>query len=330
MSFQHIKAVSAHDYGVQAKQKIHLNVLAYRGFLGLIGLEGKKLKDAVRSVRNAVYSHAPDPVTEAIHDLAKGADIAQDEILLLNARSEMLSIWANWQSHECTSVAASSDRADDGVARVAQTWDWLTVMRDLPIVLNMPGYVSFLEAGQLAKIAINSHGLAVGLNFLEVPAEEREQAKNGLPIHILIRSILECETVASAIETLRALPRGGAANLMLADRSGVACSAEIRPSKADVLYGYLVTHANMFEHGTDKAVRSFLIRQELDKKELNLPTLLDAFRAHDKLESICSHPGNPLGSSTIATLVAECSDKPRLVIKPGTPCENNSLTMYNA
>lgn len=329
-----IISATSHDYGAAVKNQIHLNALAYRGFLGRLGLDGKRLKEAIATVRAAIAMHAPDFILDELSLLATGADIPKDELIILNARSEMLSIWADWQSDECTSVAVTSPRSGDSVARIAQNWDWLTVMRDMPVIVQRKpsdglSYVTFCEAGQLAKIGVNSAGLAVGLNFLAVPREEFEIAMGGLPVHLLIRVVLAEESITSAIRTLNLLPRGGAANLVLADVTGMACCVEIRPSRVDILQtGGITTHANDFEHGLPKALRSARLASILAPR-VGRDDLFNALRDHGRaFEQICAHPTSPLASSTIASIVADCGPVPALWVALGTPCAMKKPECY--
>lgn len=329
-----ISARTRTAYGHQAADLIHLSALAYRGWLGLLGLEGEVLQRALGTAQEAIYKHAPGYILDEIEEVAIGAQIQVGEVVLLNARSEMLSLWSNWRASECTSVAVQAAYSSDGVARVAQNWDWLTVMRSLPVVLASrpyrgPAYTTFCEAGQLAKIGVNEAGLAVGVNFLDVPPAEVDLARGGLPMHVLVRVALAERTVEDALERLRGLPRGGAVNLAFADATGAACCAEVRPSRVDVLFarGGLATHANNFEHGGEKPGRSQRLSAILDIP-ISRADLLEALRDHDALvEPICSHPVAMLSTSTIASVVLD-TRKPALWVAHGTPCERVAPVRY--
>jgi len=87
---------------------------------------------------------------------AADAGTGVDDLLVLNARTELLSIVrAGRRTGECTVVA------EPGV--LGQTWDWFGRQRGAMVVLRTGGLITLTEAGMLAKIGVNDHGLAVGL-----------------------------------------------------------------------------------------------------------------------------------------------------------------------
>lgn len=103
---------------------------------------------------------------------------------------------------------------------------------------------SLVEAGQVAKIGMNSAGLGVCLNFLE----HADQGM-GVPVHVILRQILNCAHLGEAIREAYRLPRGGAANILLGHAAGEVLDLELTATDADFLYadqGWLV-HANHFE-----------------------------------------------------------------------------------
>ena len=105
-----ILASSPADYGALAAQEIHLCALAYRGFLGLLGLDGDRLRRALAETCESIFKHAPAVVRDELRAVSAAAAISLDNLVLLSARSELLSIWAGWQAGECTSVAVSGQR----------------------------------------------------------------------------------------------------------------------------------------------------------------------------------------------------------------------------
>ena len=78
----------------------------------------------------------------------------------------------------------------------------------------------------LAKTGMNSSGLGLVTNAL-VTADD--QGKPGLPYHVMLRAILESETVSDAITALQAGFRSSSANYLLAHRDGIAVDVEGAP-----------------------------------------------------------------------------------------------------
>ena len=320
-------------YGTQARDLIVRATSAYREMLRGV----PNVETMLDGFWATVDKHAPGLLNE-MASLAKAAGVSLDDILLMNARSELITISRIWDgpSHECTSLGL--ERFTDGPL-VAQNWDWLHEMKGQQIILHaapegLPAYVSFCEAGHMAKISINEHGLAVGLNFLHAPDSDRQAIQEGIPVHLLLRMVLAAKTVPDAIQILRDLPRGDGANIMMADAWGNVASVEISPSKVDVikpLYG-MVTHANDYEANTFPAPRSKRLRQVIGRMKFgtigspedmsqNIRNgLFAALRDHGNGdEPICSHPLGMGTSASIVSIVMEPATR-SLWAADGLPC----------
>jgi isopenicillin-N N-acyltransferase-like protein len=166
------------------------------------------------------------------------------DVLLINARSELM-----LAANECTSLAAAPELTDRGQVLLGQNWDWYVAVEPEPVLLHIrqpdgPEILTLVEAGQVGKIGLNSAGLGVCLNFLE----HADQGQ-GLPVHVILRQMLNCDHLGDAIRAALSVPRGGAANILLAHAQGEILDLELTATDADFLYGdagWLV-HANHFE-----------------------------------------------------------------------------------
>ena len=152
---------------------------------------------------------------------AAGCDL--DDLLVLNARSEVLSlVRAGRRRGECTVVARPG--------QLGQTWDWFGRQRDAVVVLRGEGFVTVTEAGMLAKLGVNRHGVAVGLTYL-ASGGDRVAAPGALPVHAVLRLLLERATsVAHAVELVAGLEVAGSACIPLADRER-ATLLELAPGR---------------------------------------------------------------------------------------------------
>ncbi|MFP3442214.1 carcinine hydrolase/isopenicillin-N N-acyltransferase family protein, partial [Pantoea sp. SIMBA_133] len=77
---------------------------------------------------------------------------------------------------------------------LAQNWDWRAEQLDHLVILEIqapgaPPLISVGEAGMVGKIGLNAYGVGVGLNAIRSAT-----CGEGLPIHIALRAMLECET----------------------------------------------------------------------------------------------------------------------------------------
>ena len=194
---------------------------------------------------HVIKEYAPHLLSE-MEGLAQGSSVEADSLLALNCRTEILP--PNFLQHamasaghtgdvhanECTSLAFARDKSP---VWLAQNWDWVSLQRDALIVLhakpeNAPAYITVTEAGMLAKIGINEHGLGVSLNILR---SNNDGQSEGMPVHFLLRALLECSTVDEAINFAQQLPFASSSNIMIADKNGHIASLEISPAGCKVL-----------------------------------------------------------------------------------------------
>ena len=71
------------------------------------------------------------------------------------------------------------------------------------------------EPGMIGKIGMNSAGLGVCLNILTLA-----RLLDGLPVHIILRAILNCKSLAQVNSLLARHSAGKASNIMVADAGG--------------------------------------------------------------------------------------------------------------
>jgi len=136
--------------------------------------------------------------------------------------------------NECTSLAIARPQSQ---VWLAQNWDWIGLQREALIVLhaqphNSPAYITVTEAGMLAKIGFNDKGLGVSLNILR---SHDDGQSPGMPVHFLLRALLECSNVDEACDFAVRLPYASSSNILIADESGNMASLEISPRGCRVL-----------------------------------------------------------------------------------------------
>lgn len=153
---------------------------------------------------------------------------------------------------ECTTAAAMGPATADGGVLLAQTWDWQGDQRAACVLLRIqapgePAVLTMTEAGIVAKIGVNSAGVAVSLNLLRSHADGREI---GMPVHVLLRKMLQCRSFDEALALTGAAPAGGSSCVNLASTEGRLASLELTPGGVGVIAaeGGLLAHAN---HCTD-------------------------------------------------------------------------------
>jgi isopenicillin-N N-acyltransferase like protein len=328
------------QYGARARRAIRHNVEAYLRLVEYYaGLDHETALQAAAAFVPIVETHAPD-LLEEMRGIADGAGCDLVEVVFLNARSELMGAM---REGECTALAAGPEVTDQGQVLLGQNWDWYTAVESEPFLLRIrqpgkPQVLTLAEAGQVGKIGMNSAGLGVCLNFLA--HTDRGQ---GMPVHVILRQMLGCASLGEAIRQAYSVPRGGAANILLAHAAGETLDLELTPADADFLYaesGWLV-HANHFEsvrlRGGDAEIarsRSTLARAARARRLLRAAAAttqvsLDTFRAiltdHTYgAYAICRHaePGEaPLQqTATRASVVMDLSAR-TMHVAAGQPCQ---------
>jgi isopenicillin-N N-acyltransferase like protein len=330
------------QYGARVAGAIRQNAAAYRRLIAYHGgPQGAGATAAALAFAPILASHAPALLDE-MRGIAAGAGLELADLLLINARSELMA--APLQGGECTALAATSPATAAGDVLLAQNWDWYTAVEAEPLLLRIrlpagPEILTLAEAGQVAKIGLNSAGLGVCLNFMQ-----HNHRGQGLPVHVLLRLMLECETLGAAAWQAYGHPRAGAANILLAHAEGDILDLELTATAVDHHYGdagWLV-HANHFEspllRGGDAGLAgspSTLARAARARRLLaaqvgrvSLATfhaiLCDHAYGH---AAICRHPDPALPpqeqTETRASLIMELSER-RLHLAAGQPCQGTT------
>lgn len=202
------------QHGFNAKEQVHFSLNSYeRLFRENNGYTWKEAKEKGKFFMNYLERHFPH-LLEEIEGVAKGAGVDFYDILTMNARSE---IALTSSKDGCTSLSYSKNKNSD--LFLAQTWDWYSDQTDSLIFAEIEGKDTSIrtitEAGLLAKVGSNSHGLGVGLNALLI-----EEYKEGIPIHLALREILNKSDIDEAYALVREEKVSAAGNFVMAQDRG--------------------------------------------------------------------------------------------------------------
>lgn len=282
---------------------------------------------------------------EEMQGIADGSGFALDEILAINARTELLHtpMAAEEEQQECTAFSAVPPASAQDTVLAGQTWDFARLQRDAVVIVRIPGdethpsLLFFPEAGMIGGKGMNSAGLSLTLNALRTEAYDV-----GLPIHIRMRKILECTTLHEAYAHAIHTPIPAAANLILTHRDGISLGLELDPTGVDVLLpdnGVLV-HTNHFigprlgpAHGHSASGSTYIRLQRArqlfcGKTDITVETAKTAFQDHKGYPtSICSHPTGAADAPDIsqnATNFGLIMDLTHgfALLATGNPCES--------
>jgi isopenicillin-N N-acyltransferase-like protein len=275
-------------------------------------------------------------IAEEMRAIAEGADVPFEDIVAINARTDILHGSLGKARHGaddidgCTSAVALPPTTREGHLIHAQNWDWRDECADCSIVLKIvpdsgPSMLFFVEAGLMAYVGLNSAGLAVTSNHLQ---SEQDGKHEGVPNPVIRRQVLTHESLGAAIETVLQAQRAFSTNFIISHREGEAIDLEMTPDQVFWLLPEddLLVHANHFVSPTarrsvqdiglltsadslyrDSRVRRYLVR---DRGRVTLSTLQAAFQ--DRFgapRAVCRSPVAGKSSSTVATIIMDTTAK---------------------
>ena len=206
--------------------QIKNNVGFYLRWLkGITGADSKRLLAVARTFTPVLARCVPHQLEE-MKGIARGAGRSLDEILAVNARTDMLVVGRAPRPGSkpgCTAVALSGPRGGKQVLALGQNWDWRQDLARGVVILRLkpdrgPRIVTFTEAGMVGKIGFNSAGLGTCLNFLS-HGTERSDRGPGVPVHCLLREVMRCRTLEEAYKMVAWMPRCASANFLMAQHS---------------------------------------------------------------------------------------------------------------
>jgi isopenicillin-N N-acyltransferase like protein len=342
------------SYGEQARHRIAVTQAGYeKAFRELAGIGWSQAAEAALQFTEPVERHAPQ-VMEELRGIAEGAGMSLGDILAMNARTEV--IWAATArqadaqraslAHECTALALLSSRTASGLPLAAQSWDWLVHCFDSAVVLEveqpgeLPNFVTAVEAGLLAKVSLNSAGITVLTNALVTSAD---RGAPGIPFHVMLRLLADCQTVTDALRLVQTLPRSSSANYMIVSGDDAAVNIEAAPGDYTQVSWQLpqagvLAHTNHFldlPHGISDvsayAMPDSIVRLSRATAVLSADgALWDVDRLVELLEdhadwpnSICCHPDprdeGPMQWATVLAVATSPAER-RFWLASGNPC----------
>ncbi|MBA3593784.1 MAG: C45 family peptidase [Pseudomonadota bacterium] len=342
------------QYGRAAGDRIDLSLRTYRLAFERVGLDWERTRALARRFIPVIEAFDAAMLRE-IEGLAAGAGVPTEDIVALNARSEMLYAFAQLEASEppdgCTGVVVMPSAARDGKLIHAQNWDWRVESLELGVVLRIqpakgPAMLTFAEAGTLARAGLNSHGIAVTGNFIRADGDGTRQ---GVPLALIRRGILQSELYADALGVVCRTARSISNNMIVTHAEGEAVSLETCPDQVfwQQPEAGLLVHANHFKTSAalarvvdrslettpdslyrDRRVTEALRARTGDLTEQDvLDALQDRFGAP---RAVCRSPSAGPGgasSATVATIVMDPAAR-KMRIAPA-PFKAHRFTEYS-
>lgn len=328
------------QYGRAAASRIRNGLEFYGGILSDAGIDRPRLRELTAPIATEIGRFDADMLDE-MEGIACGARVSLDEVISLNARSELFRI----ADEGCTGIACLPAVTADASTLLAQNWDWHPSRGRASVLLRIlpddgPAMLAFAEAGALARCGLNEYGLGVVGNALECEGCNRH---GGIPVAVMRRRVLGCQTLAEAVVAIRETARATSANHLIASAEGTAVSCE---STATTVYEVepesgLLSHSNHFRspqaqsevadtgiaRTPDTLDRTVRIESLLRAREpIGIHDVQEALRDHDGYpNSICRHAAVVTARTwtTVASIVMNLAAR-RMWLTLGPPCEHGS------
>lgn len=339
------------SYGAQAAERIRRGLGHYQEQLAKLGLDRTAVRHGARRQLRAIEAFDDGHAAE-IRGIAGGACVEIEEVVLLNARTEILRQARHGSeaaADGCTGAVILPEASRDGRLLHGQNWDWKVECVETAVVLrvrqeNGPDYLTFTEAGGLARSGVNGAGIAITANNLEC---DRDGQGCGVPLPLIRRRVLESSDLALAIHAVRTTAKTASNNMMLSQAEGFAVSLECAPDESFALLpsdGILV-HANHWlspaalarlrDTGLD-ATPDSLYRQERVRSHLAAGRPLDLAGLRDALLdsfgspwSVCRPPRKGLSGNLTATVAMVLMEPALGVMRIAPlPAVNSRFTLY--
>ncbi|MCA9950499.1 MAG: hypothetical protein KDE48_12690 [Anaerolineales bacterium] len=334
------------QYGTAAASQIHNTIEAYTLiFKFLTGWEWQDAQHHAHNYFEPIQQHTPHLIAE-MRGIAHGAGVSMADIMALNVRTEIINAARARAAKECTAFVLPPGLTNDKHILIGQNWDWNVATAASVIILEVesaerPHFVTIVEAGLLAKCGMNAAGIGLATNAMNSSLDCGEA---GLPYHVILRSILESESLAEAEDCVLRPYRASAANYLIAHQSGQAVNIEVAPGKEQFASTTMITdslfcHTNHYLH-TQLPFNDLVPQREPDTllrynqfmalihkhtdKELTPKTLANILADHHNYPSaLCCHSSANLHPAeqyaTIASVIMDLNTR-KMCLAQGNPC----------
>ncbi|HYB40197.1 MAG TPA: C45 family peptidase [Candidatus Methylomirabilis sp.] len=283
---------------------------------------------------------------EELDGMARGASIPAGELLVLQARAEVLRALRDRRGRpapaepECTTFAVGGRRTAGGGVLFGQNVDLVPFVEEFGAVVRQypkdaPAALLYTSAGLLGHNGLNEAGVGICANFVDDPSGWGY----GVPRYLLSRLALREGTAEAALKAALAPPRAASRNLLVADQGGTFVDAECLRHRVGVIQGAddMLVHANHLESAELSALEapaenSLRRRRRLQHliessaAPLTVEQLQGFYRDHaDAPHSLCAHPFAGRNIKTVVSVIGDLTAR-ELHAAKGSPCRTRYAT----
>lgn len=171
-------------------------------------------------------------IFKEIVGMAEGASRPVGDLLAINARTEIMFGLGVPPGPECTALFVGKTMTGGGEVLLAQNWDWRPRASKTLTLIEVdqggerPAFLMLAEAGLVGKTGFNRCGVGVTINAM---ISDIDSGGRMVPIHAVLRGILNSTTIESAVAAVIRARRGASATYTIASATGVGVSVEAGP-----------------------------------------------------------------------------------------------------
>lgn len=223
-------------HGKKLRDRVRRTWIWYERLFMSIGANTKTLRSFGARFSNVIREF-DTRYSDEIEGIAEGCGLEPYAIYCLNARTE-ISLQLLQRCSEMPSECTSAFSPKTGI--LAQNWDWDEDLEKLAVISEIRtkehAILTMHEPGMLAKTGMNSTGIGVCLNALHIPKDWKKGDLNGVPVHVLLRAILDCKSYDD-VQTLllKRAKIGTSAHILLGCKDGRHDMIEFAGSLVDFI-----------------------------------------------------------------------------------------------
>ncbi|GAC1314443.1 MAG: C45 family autoproteolytic acyltransferase/hydolase [Chloroflexota bacterium] len=334
------------QHGLALRDRITENLEVY---FDRFAREGKLASDEVRArAEHFLITLDGLPYMDAMRGVADGADVDLIDVVVLNARYELLyyqyGVRGISQPDGCTSFAVLPAASANEHLLLGQNWDWVPQVQGAILHTREPDgleTLAFTEAGIVgAKIGLNSAGLGLAINGLLSTGDD--WSRTTLPFHARCYEILRKRSLADAVKVIAEEKRACSTNFLLAQSPDAAVDIEAAPDNIGEWFpdADILAHANHFldptalgiaEPETERRPHTYWrlsrIRELIDARApVSVGDLESVLRDHDNHpDGICRHENSNDPPEewcvTVTSVIMDLQER-SVRITDGRPCEH--------
>jgi hypothetical protein len=316
------------QYGTALRDRVKASATLYAKTLDEIGYDSVRKSALIKAFATQIGEFG-EHYLEEMRGIADGAGIPFEDVVMINARTEVIAQARREAAvpdpeddpdDGCTGAVVLAERSATGAVIHGQNWDWRAECAETAIVLRVrrddgPDFLTFVEAGGLARCGLNGAGIAITANYLE---SDRDYRQPGVPLSLIRRKVLEQQHFAIAMRAVATTPKVASNNMMLSTAENFAIDFECAPDESFPIYPAdgLIVHANHWQSPIALA----------KLKETGIPSVPESYYRDWRVRKLLDQAGPKLSTDDLKAAFFDNFGSPYSVCRPPRPGSAGNLS----